>query len=179
MGERLISLVARVPAFTVLAVLLAAWSAIVLTMPITASAQSPTPTLPKSQPKAQIPSDSQKAVPPVAWKKVPEPERKVLAPLEKDWDQLPGYQHRKLIGAAKAYPKLLPIQQERFQERIKEWAKLTPDQRHAARDKYKNLSRLPPQKQYELRERWNEKSEKEQQSATPSLAPVEAGTTVK
>jgi Protein of unknown function (DUF3106) len=97
-------------------------------------------------------------LPPVPWKKVPDTEKKILNPLQKDWDQLPSGQQRKLIGAAKTYPKLAPIQQERFQERIKEWSTLTPAQRHAARDKYKNLSSLPPEKQHVLRERWNEKS---------------------
>ena len=99
-----------------------------------------------------------KPLPPVPWKKVPDTEKKVLSPLQKDWDQLPSGQQRKLVGAAKAYPKLAPIQQERFQERIKDWSQLTPEQRHAARDKYKNLSSLPPEKQHTLRERWNEKS---------------------
>ena len=97
-------------------------------------------------------------LPPVPWKKVPDTEKRILNPLQKDWDQLPSGQQRKLIGAAKTYPKLAPIQQERFQDRIKEWSALTPAQRHAARDKYKNLSSLPPEKQHILRERWNEKS---------------------
>ena len=94
----------------------------------------------------------------VPWSKVPNSERKVLSPLEKDWTQLPGVQQRKLLGAAKKYPGMAPIQQERFQERLKEWSALTPEERHAARDKYKNLSSLPPAKQYELREKWQEKT---------------------
>jgi hypothetical protein len=109
-------------------------------------------------------------LPPVPWKKVPDVEKKILTPLQKDWDQLPSGQQRKLIGAAKTYPKLAPIQQERFQERIKEWSTLTPAQRHAARDKYKNLSSLPPEKQHTLRERWNEKSAQSDGSGTPSAA---------
>jgi Protein of unknown function (DUF3106) len=109
-------------------------------------------------------------LPPVPWKKVPDTEKKILNPLQKDWDQLPGGQQRKLIGAAKTYPKLAPIQQERFQERIKEWSALTPAQRHAARDKYKNLSSLPPEKQHVLRERWNEKSAHSDGSGTPASA---------
>jgi hypothetical protein len=107
-------------------------------------------------------------LPPVPWSKVPDSEKKILSPLQKDWDQLPGGQQRKLVGAAKTYPKLAPIQQERFQERIKEWSALTPAQRHAARDKYKNLSSLPPEKQHVLRERWNEKSAQSDGSASPA-----------
>lgn len=99
-----------------------------------------------------------KPAPQVPWTKVPEPERKVLTPLEKDWAQLAGSQQRKLVGAAKTYPKLAPIQQERFQERIRDWASLSPDQRRAARDKFNDLSRLPPEQQYQLRERWNDKA---------------------
>ena len=95
---------------------------------------------------------------PVPWKKIPESERRVLVPLEKDWAQLPATQQRRLVGAAKKYPTLVPIQQERFQERIKEWSALTPAQRHSARDKYKDLSNLPPAKQYELREKWQERA---------------------
>ena len=95
---------------------------------------------------------------PVPWSKVPESERRILSPLEKDWIQLSGNQQRRLVGAAKKYPKMVPIQQERFQDRLKEWASLTPAQRHAARDKYQNLSKLPPAKQYELREKWQEKA---------------------
>ena len=104
----------------------------------------------------------------VPWKKVPESERRVLSPLEKDWAQLPGLQQRRLIGAAKKYPGLAPIQQERFQDRIKEWSALTPEQRHAARDKYQNLSSLPPAKQYELREKWQEKNSQSKKSALAS-----------
>ena len=96
--------------------------------------------------------------PPVPWSKVPDTERRVLLPLEKDWAQLPAGQQRKLISAAKKYSTLAPIQQQRFQERLKEWASLTPAQRHAARDKYRNLSSLPPEKQSEIREKWLEKA---------------------
>ncbi len=132
----------------------------------------------KTPPKQQQASDAKKPAPPVDWKKIPETERKVLAPLEKDWAQLPGMQQRKLIGAAKAYPKLVPIQQERFQERIKEWAGLTLEQRRAARDKFQHLSSLPPQKQYELRERWNEKAEKAEK-ASPNSAATNADSAAK
>jgi hypothetical protein len=99
-----------------------------------------------------------KPQPPVPWNKVPEQERKALAPIAKDWDQLSGTQQRKLVGAAKEFPKLAPIQQERFQERIKDWSSLSPEQRKTARDKYENLSKLPPEKQHSLRERWNERN---------------------
>jgi Protein of unknown function (DUF3106) len=120
------------------------------------------------QTPAQVKTEA-KAAPPVPWNKVPESERKVLTPLEKDWAQLGGAQQRKLVGAAKTYPKLAPIQQERFQERIRDWASLTPEQRRAARDKYSDLSRLPPEQQHQLRERWNGKSA-QQQSLAPSAA---------
>ncbi len=155
-----------------LAVLLCAALSIVAPSLAQASATSKTPQ------KQQSASDTKKPVPPVDWKKIPETERKVLAPLEKDWAQLPGMQQRKLIGAAKAYPKLVPIQQERFQERIKEWAGLTLEQRLAARDKFQRLSNLPPRKQYELRERWNEKEEKTQQ-VSPTPAPTNADSPAK
>ena len=104
---------------------------------------------------------------PVPWNKIPEKERRVLMPLEKEWPQLAPTQQRKFAAAAKKYPAMVPIQQERFQERIKEWSALTPAQRHAARDKYKDLSNLPPAKQYELREKWQEK-------ATQSRDPAKA-----
>ena len=104
---------------------------------------------------------------PVPWSKIPEKERRVLMPLEKEWPQLAPTQQRKFAAAAKKYPAMVPIQQERFQERIKEWSALTPAQRHAARDKYKDLSNLPPAKQYELREKWQEK-------ATQSRDPAKA-----
>ena len=104
---------------------------------------------------------------PVPWSKVPESERRILSPLEKDWIQLSGNQQRRLIGAAKKYPKMVPIQQERFQDRLKEWASLTLAQRNAARDKYQNLSKLPPAKQYDLREKWQEKTT---QSKDPAKA---------
>jgi hypothetical protein len=118
---------------------------------------------------AQAAGSETKPLPPVPWKKVPDTEKKVLNPLQKDWDQLPSGQQRKLVGAAKAYPKLAPIQQERFQERIKDWSQLTPEQRRAARDKYKDLSSLPPE-QHTLRERWNEKSAHSDGSGTPASA---------
>lgn len=117
-------------------------------------------------------------LPPVPWSKVPDSEKKILSPLQKDWDQLPSGQQRKLVGAAKTYPKLAPIQQERFQERIKEWSALTPAQRHAARDKYKNLSSLPPEKQHVLRERWNEKSA-QSDGSTAQSSPADAASTAK
>lgn len=120
---------------------------------------------------AQVKVES-KNLPQVPWSKIPESERKILTPLEKDWAQLGGGQQRKLVGAAKAYPKLAPIQQERFQERIRDWASLTPDQRRAARDKFADLSKLPPEQQHQLRERWNGKLA--QQSAAASDTPPAA-----
>ena len=108
--------------------------------------------------QAKADGKSEDKSPPVVWNKVPEGERRVLAPLEKDWAQLSGIQQRRLIGAAKKYPEMVPIQQERFQDRLKEWSALTPEQRHAARDKYRNLSSLPPEKQFEIREKWQEKA---------------------
>ena len=176
MGERFISLIA-VSVFNA-ARFIAIAIAIVFGL-TTVHAQ--TFTVPKNQTQSQpapIVSNKKKPITPVDWKKIPEAERKVLAPLEKDWTQLPGVAQRKLIGAAKTYPKLLPIQQERFQERIKDWASLTPEQRRSARDKFQDLSSLPPQKQHELRERWKEKSEKAQQ-ATSAPATAGADTTAK
>ena len=123
-----------------------------------------------AQAKADIKVDA-KPAPSVPWSKVPDTERRVLSPLEKDWAQLPATQQRRLIGAAKKYPTLVPIQQQRFQERLKEWSALTPEQRHVARDKYQNLSSLPPAKQYELREKWQEKSERSRDA--PPVPPVE------
>lgn len=110
----------------------------------------------QAQAKAEIKTAT--TSPQLAWSKVPESERRVLSPLEKDWAQLPGIQQRRLLGAAKKYSSMTPIQQERFQDRLKEWAELTPAQRHVARDKYKNLSTLPPAKQHELREKWQAKN---------------------
>lgn len=187
MGERFISLIAiNLTAKSAFLTAITFISLLIVTsfIPVTAHAQA---IQAQSKPPVQPPNKDHKPAAPVEWKKIPEPERKVLAPLEKDWSELPGNQQRKLIGAAKAYPKQVPIQQERFQERIKDWAKLSPDERHAARDKFKNLSSLPPEKQYELRERWNEKSEKKQPSltatpSTPTAAPpssASAGTTAK
>ena len=109
--------------------------------------------------------------PPVPWSKVPDRERRVLSPLEKDWAQLLPAQQRRLIGAAKKYPTMVPIQQQRFQERLKEWSSLTPEQRHAARDKYKDLSSLPPAKQYEIREKWQEKTN---QAKDPAVVPPDS-----
>ena len=126
--------------------------------------------LANAQAKADIKTEA-KPAPPVPWSKVPESERRVLSPLEKDWTQLPATQQRRLIGAAKKYSTLAPIQQQRFQERLKEWSALTPEQRHVARDKYQNLSSLPPARQNELREKWQEKSERSKDAAP--VPPVE------
>jgi Protein of unknown function (DUF3106) len=109
-----------------------------------------------------------KPLPPVAWKKIPNPEQKVLAPLEKDWGNMSGAQQRKLVTAAKEYPKLSPVEQERFQQRLKAWSTLTPEQRTFAREKYQSLRNLPPEKQHELKARWQEKSTAEQTAATPA-----------
>ena len=113
---------------------------------------------PATHAQAKTGSKTDTNSPPVPWNKIPDSERRVLSPLERDWTQLPGTQQRRLIGAAKEYPKMAPIQQERFQDRLKEWSALTPAQRSAARDKYRNLSSLPLAKQYELREKWQEKT---------------------
>ncbi len=152
MGERLITLIAAVA--VVIAAAFTSFSAVAQTPPSTS----------KSSP-----------LPKVKWSKVPGPEQKILAPLQKDWDQLGPRQQRKLIGAAKAYPKLAPIQQERFQERLKEWTSLTLEQRNAARSKYQDLSKLPPEKQYEIRERWNEKAQtKADNPASAQASPAAA-----
>lgn len=109
-----------------------------------------------------------KTPPPVAWKKIPDNEKKVLAPLEKNWGNMPSAQQRKLVTAAKEYPKLSPIEQERFQRRLKGWSTLTPEQRNLAREKYQSLRKLPPDKQHELKARWQEKSIAEQSAASPA-----------
>lgn len=127
--------------------------------------------LANAQTKADIKTEA-KPAPQVPWTKVPESERRVLSPLEKDWKQLPASQQRRLIGAAKKYGTLAPIQQQRFQERLREWSALTSEQRHVARDKYQNLSSLPPAKQDELREKWQEKSERSKDA--PPVPPVES-----
>jgi len=119
-----------------------------------------------SQKKTDDPSSPQ-----IQWKKVPEAEKKVLAPLEKEWQSLPGQQHRKLISAAKEYPKLKPIEQERFQERLRSWSSLTPEQRNTAREKYQSLISLPLEKQQEVKARWNEKKAAPAPSAPPADAP--------
>ncbi len=108
---------------------------------------------------------------PVAWAKVPAPERKVLSVLEKDWDQITGGQQRKLLSAAKGFDKLMPIQQQRFQERIADWAKLTPEARKAAREKYKDLAALPYEKQDAIRERWND-TKPGSTPASPATSPA-------
>lgn len=103
--------------------------------------------------------------PAIPWKKVPDAERKVLAPVEPEWSRMSGGQQRKLLGAAKEYPKLSPTEQARFQERLKGWSSLSPEQRKTARDKYQTLQNLPPEKQQELKSRWQEK--KQEQSGQP------------
>jgi hypothetical protein len=139
--------------------------ALIFTFTNVANAQGQTPS---NTPKAQKKTDDN--APPVAWSKVPDAEKKVLAPLEKEWKDLPGHQHRKLIGAAKTYPKLKPIEQERFQERLRGWSSLTPAQRNTAREKFQSLNSLTPDKQQELKARWNEKKAAQADSATPTPA---------
>jgi hypothetical protein len=131
----------------------------------TAFAQSPVSK--DAPPTAQGASErTTKAPPPqIKWSRLPEVQKKALAPLEKDWDSLGGVQQRRLLDSARAYPRLAPIQQERYTERIREWAALTPEQRAKARDKYRDLNSLPPEKQHELRERWNERAQ--QRAAAP------------
>ncbi len=125
--------------------------------------------------QSNIPTTQKKAedtaAAPVPWNKVPDNEKKVLAPLEKEWKELPGHQHRKLIGAAKEYPKLKPIEQERFQERLRSWSSLSPDQRKTAREQFQSLNSLAPEKQQEIKARWNEKK-----AATHAPAPADTVT---
>ncbi|HEX4859008.1 MAG TPA: DUF3106 domain-containing protein [Usitatibacteraceae bacterium] len=118
------------------------------------------------------PAQPQKPVPQVPWKKLPNSERQVLAPLEREWDSMPGLQQRRLIDSARTYPKLAPNEQARYQERIRGWASLTPQQRQQAREKYRDLSTLPPEKQQEIRQRWDTKrSGAETGPAAPPAAP--------
>ncbi len=139
-------------------------------------AQTQNPTSPTTSKAAQPATQQAEAKPkntsPVPWKKVPDSEKKVLAPLEPEWSQMPGTQQRKLLGAAKEYPKLTPVEQDRFQERLRGWSSLSPDQRKAARDKYQSLNNLPPQKQQELKARW------QQEKSADKNAPPKADTTV-
>jgi hypothetical protein len=132
-----------------------------------AAATTPTPS------KETKEGSKQKTPSPVPWKRVPDAERKVLAPLETDWNGLPPHQQRRLLGAAKHFPTLAPIEQERFQERLKGWAALTPDQRGAARDKFLSLSNLPPAKQDELKARWQ--TEKQSEPRQTPQPPATAG----
>jgi len=122
------------------------------------------------KPKNKADVDANVSAPPVPWNKVPDAEKRVLAPLEKEWKDLPGQQHRKLIGAAKEYPKLKPIEQERFQERLRGWSSLTSDQRKTAREKFQSLNNLAPEKQQEVKARWNEKKAASASAPTPAPA---------
>jgi len=112
-----------------------------------------------------------KPAPQVPWKKVPEIERKVLAPLEKDWETLPSHQQRRLMRAAKEYPKMESAEKDRFQDRLKNWSRLTPEQRSAARESYKALESLPPEKKQQLHSRWQKEKATAQPDAKPSDAP--------
>lgn len=140
-----------------------------------ASAQQPGPATSKAPSPVAAPAPAAKSdanQPPVTWKRIPEADRKVLAPLEKEWSSLPGQQQRRLLGAAKHFPKLTPVEQERFQERLKSWSHLSPDQRKAARDKYQSLTNLPPSKQEELKARWQTEKQADKSAAPTSTPPV-------
>jgi Protein of unknown function (DUF3106) len=135
----------------------------------------PTPTadnkaVPATAASAAPVASPEKNAPAIPWKKVPDTEKKVLAPIEKDWSGMSGQQQRKLLAAAKEYPKLGAVEQDRFQHRLKTWTNLTPEQRESARKKYNTLRSLPPEKQQELKARWNEKS------ASTKPAPASAPT---
>lgn len=114
-----------------------------------------------------------KSVAIVPWKRVPDAQKKVLAPLEAEWPTLQGTQQRKLLGAAKHYPSLTPVEQERFQERLRSWSTLTPEQRSAARDQFQLLSNLPKEKQAALTSRWQQEKQAEK-AAKESPAPAPA-----
>ncbi|MFN7221282.1 MAG: DUF3106 domain-containing protein [Burkholderiales bacterium] len=127
------------------------------------------PAAPSGTPATSDLNQAKKPAAQVPWKRVPEADRKVLAPIEPEWSKMPGHQQRKLLGAAKEYPKLAPHEQERFQERLKAWAHLTPEQRSAARERHQSLTNLPPEKQGELKARWQqEKATQPPASGTPA-----------
>lgn len=120
-----------------------------------------------------IPAEG-KPVAPVVWKRVPDAEKKILAPLEAEWPKLAGAQQRKLLGAARHFPKLTPVEQERFRERLTAWSALTPEQRAAARDKYQTLTNLPTSKQEELKARWQNDKQADKAAKDNAAAPAPA-----
>lgn len=137
-----------------------------------ASAQAPN-TTPPIEAAAQPGQTKPKNPATILWKRVPDAEKKVLLPLEKEWPTLPGAQQRKLLGAAKHYPSLTQVEQERFQERLRSWSTLTPEQRSAARDKFQLLNNLPKAKQAELATRWQQEKQAEKAAKdTPVATPV-------
>ena len=109
-----------------------------------------------------------------AWKRVPDAERKILAPLEAEWPKLPGAQQRKLLGAARHFPKLTPVEQERFRERLTAWSALSPEQRASARDKYQTLTSLPTSTQDELKARWQNDKQPDRAAKENAAAPAGA-----
>lgn len=148
-----------------------AFSAAILTFhsPSALSQASATPGAPANVQPAPSAAKS-KSTATIPWKRVPDADKKILAPLESHWATLPGTQQRKLLGASKHYPTLTPVEQERFQERLRSWSTLTPEQRSTARNKYESLNKLSPAKQDELKERWqNEKqADKQPKGALPA-----------
>jgi hypothetical protein len=133
------------------------------------TAPSPAQAAPPSKPAPD------KAAPSITWKRIPEADRKVLAPLEADWSTYSGVQQRRLLGAAKAYPKLSPVEQERFQERLRAWSKLTPEQRKSARDQFQSLANLPPERQEELKARWQQERLSDKARSGPEKAETAPG----
>jgi len=147
----------------------------------TAAAQAPiapdgkTDATPPTTPGATSMSAAEvKPVAPVVWKRVPDAEKKILAPLEAEWPKLPGAQQRQLLGAARHFPKLTPVEQERFRERLTAWSALTPEQRAAARDKYQTLTNLPTSKQEELKARWQHDKQADKAAKDNAAAPAAA-----
>lgn len=86
-----------------------------------------------------------------AWSTLTQPQRRALAPLEKDWAHIDASRKQKWLEIAARYPTMPESERQRMQERMAEWARLSPTERGKARLSYQEAKQLSPQ---ERQARW-------------------------
>lgn len=106
-----------------------------------------------------------------SWSSLSAPQRKALAPLERDWSTIDASRKAKWLEIAGRFPSLPADEQQRLQARMAEWAAMTPSQRGQARLSFQEAKQIPPQQKQARWEAYQALSAEERQALAERAKP--------
>lgn len=92
----------------------------------------------------------------IAWSRLSENQRQLLAPLQKNWDQLPPLRQRAILHGAERWQKLTPEQRQQAQQRLRDWQQLSAEQKKQIRDRFDRFRDLDPGQRQAIQQRFQD-----------------------